>query len=80
MSSPDGSQTGQAQLQTLGRAGRKPARTMVFTGNVGFGTAATGGGRRGGGGADRGGGGGASGASLRVQIDDMAIDATAFYV
>ncbi len=78
MSSPDGSQTGQAQLQTLGRAGTQTGTETVFTGNLGFGTAATGGGRRGGGGADRGGGGGAPGASLRVQVDDMAIDAAAF--
>ena len=42
MSSPDGSQTGQAQLQTPGRTGGR----LEFTGNVGFGTAAGGGGRR----------------------------------
>jgi len=55
MSSPDGSQTGQAQLQTPGRTGGR----LEFTGNVGFGTAAAAGagGRRGGGG----GGGGAPG-------------------
>ena len=76
MSSSDGSQTGQAQLQTPGRTGGR----LVFTGNLGFGTAAGAGGRRGGGGADRGGGGGASGASLRVQVDDTATDTTTFDV
>ena len=76
MSSPDGSQTGQAQLQTPGRTDGR----LEFIGTVGFGTAATGGGRRGGGGADRGGGGGASGASLRVQIDDIATGTTTFDV
>jgi O-glycosyl hydrolase len=73
MSSPDGAQTGQAQLQTPGRADGR----LEFTGNVGFGTAAaTGaGGRRGGGG-----GGGAPGASLRVQVDDVATGTTTFDV
>ena len=81
MSSPDGSQTGQAQLSTTGRAGTK----LLLTGNLNFGAAAgerggrggAGGGRRGGGGRD---GGGAGGASLRVQIDDIATDTTTFDV
>jgi hypothetical protein len=73
MSSPDGSQTGQAQLQTPGRTGTR----LEFAGNVGFGTAAAAGasGRRG-----SGGGSGVPGASLRVQADDAATDTTTFDV
>ena len=74
MSSPDGSQTGQARLQTSGRTGTR----MVWTGNLGFGTP---GGRGGGPGGGRGGDGGmVGGASLRVQIEDAAPDTTTFDV
>ena len=81
MTSPDGSQTGQATLSTTGRTGTK----LVLTGNLGFGGAAGGRAGRGGGGGggargDRGGGGGAGGASLRVEIDDTATDTTTFDV
>jgi hypothetical protein len=68
MSSPDGSQTGQAQLSSTGRTGTK----LLLTGNIGFGAAA---GERGGRG-----GGGAGGASLQVKIDDTATDTTTFDV
>jgi hypothetical protein len=76
MSSPDGSQTGQAQLQSTGRTGTR----MVLTGNLGFGAAAGGDGRggRGGGGSRQGGGG--QGVSLRVETDDTAPDTTTFDV
>ena len=78
MTSPDGSQTGQAQLSTTGRTGTK----LLLTGNLAFGAAGgdrggAAGGRRGGGGRD---GGGAGGARLQVQVDDTATDTTTFDV
>jgi len=82
MSSPDGSQTAQAQLSTTGRTGAK----LLLTGNLAFGAAGADRGGRGGAGGGRGrgegarGGGGAGGASLRVQVDDTANDTTTFDV
>jgi hypothetical protein len=78
MTSPDGAQTGQAQLRGAGRTGTR----QVFTGNVGFGggAGAAGKGKGGGkGGAGKGGGAG-GGVGLQVQLDDTAPDTTTFDV
>jgi hypothetical protein len=79
MTSPDGTQTGQAQLQTTGRTGTR----LLLTGNLAFGVAADGAGKGKGGagkGAGKSGGGAAGGARLRVQVDDITADTTTFYV
>jgi hypothetical protein len=73
MTSPYGSQTAQAQLQSTGRTGSR----IVFTGNLAFGASGAAGGA-GRGAAPGGGGGGAPGVSLRVQADDTATDTTIF--
>jgi hypothetical protein len=88
MTSPDGSQTAQASLQSPGRTGSN----VTFNGNVvlgaagaagrgGPGAGGAGAGAAGGGGRGAGrGGGGAGGASVRVQIGDVAPDSTTFDV
>ncbi len=79
MSSPDGAQTGQAQLQTTGRTGTR----LVLTGNLGFGSSANTAGKgkgAGKGGPGKGGGAGPGGVGLRVQVDDTATDTTTFDV